>query len=134
MLQFLGSSSRTTQAVVLSFLLILVFLTYPTYRNYQEVSTPFPEPQNAAKPHHTADELEESVVNPSTTPTASKLNAPTPVPPGASVDWSKPKDLRVIGLIFYGRASRVEVLNCYLEVRRAAVNYWDMLICVAEFA
>lgn len=28
----------------------------------------------------------------------------------------KPKDVPIVGLIFYGRKSRVEILKCYVEV------------------
>lgn len=36
--------------------------------------------------------------------------------PGAPVPVI-PKDFRVVGLVFYGRRSRVEILDCYLKVR-----------------
>jgi hypothetical protein len=32
-------------------------------------------------------------------------------------EWKKPKDLKVIGLVFYGRKDFVEILDCYLKVR-----------------
>jgi hypothetical protein len=31
-------------------------------------------------------------------------------------EWRKPKDLKVIGLVFYGRKEFVEILDCYLKV------------------
>lgn len=36
-------------------------------------------------------------------------------------EWRKPKDLKVIGLIFYGRREFVQVLDCYLK-RNLAEN------------
>ncbi len=33
-----------------------------------------------------------------------------------------PKEFRVVGLVFYGRRSRVEVLDCYLKVRGDAAT------------
>lgn len=48
----------------------------------------------------------------------------TPPPPGYSPQsashapqFTKPKDIPIIGLIFFGRKSRVEILRCYVEVR-----------------
>lgn len=29
----------------------------------------------------------------------------------------KPKDVQIVGMIFFGRRSRVELLRCYIEVR-----------------
>jgi hypothetical protein len=31
-------------------------------------------------------------------------------------EWRKPKDLKIIGLVFYGRKEFVEILDCYLKV------------------
>ena len=31
--------------------------------------------------------------------------------------YKKPKDLKVYGLVFYGRWDRVQILECYLRVR-----------------
>jgi hypothetical protein len=33
-------------------------------------------------------------------------------------EWRKPKNMKVIGLVFYGRKEFVEILDCYLQVRR----------------
>lgn len=32
-------------------------------------------------------------------------------------EYVKPEGVKVIGLVFYGRRNRVEILRCYLEVR-----------------
>ena len=32
------------------------------------------------------------------------------------VQWTKPKDVKIIGLVFYGRKRYVEILECYLRV------------------
>ena len=37
-------------------------------------------------------------------------------------EFVKPKDVTIIGLVFYGRKNRVEMLRCYLEVS-ASVPY-----------
>lgn len=31
-------------------------------------------------------------------------------------EFVKPKDIKIVGLVFYGRKNRVEMLRCYLEV------------------
>jgi len=31
-------------------------------------------------------------------------------------EWKKPEDLKIIGLVFYGRKEFVEILDCYLKV------------------
>lgn len=33
-------------------------------------------------------------------------------------DFVKPSGVKIIGLVFFGRKDRVEMLRCYLEVRR----------------
>lgn len=32
------------------------------------------------------------------------------------VKWEKPKDIKIVGLVFYGRKRYVEILECYLRV------------------
>jgi hypothetical protein len=36
--------------------------------------------------------------------------------PQANQVFTKPKGIPVVGLVFYGRKSRVEILRCYIEV------------------
>ena len=31
--------------------------------------------------------------------------------------FERPKDIKIVGLVFFGRKDRVEMLRCYLEVR-----------------
>ena len=31
--------------------------------------------------------------------------------------WEKPKGMKIVGLVFYGRRRYVEILDCYLKVR-----------------
>ena len=33
-----------------------------------------------------------------------------------SDQWQKPEDLRVVGLVFYGRVEYASILDCYLQV------------------
>ena len=42
-----------------------------------------------------------------------------PDPPKAvsTPQFTKPKDVPIVGFIFFGRKSRVEILRCYIEVR-----------------
>jgi hypothetical protein len=59
-----------------------------------------------------------------TTPKAVISNYITPVQkpikqqwPGQDLEtWKKPADLRVVGLIFFGRHTFVSILDCYLKV------------------
>ena len=45
----------------------------------------------------------------------------------AIAEWKKPRAMKVIGLIFYGRRRFVSVLDCYLKVRvlRSPENLWS---------
>jgi hypothetical protein len=38
-------------------------------------------------------------------------------PQGLDASWKKPADLKVVGLVFYGRRASVSILQCYLKVR-----------------
>jgi hypothetical protein len=38
-------------------------------------------------------------------------------PQGWDATWKKPADLKVVGLVFYGRRASVSILECYLQVR-----------------
>jgi hypothetical protein len=39
-------------------------------------------------------------------------------PEGLNSSWEKPKDLRIVGLVFFGRPPSASILDCYLKVWR----------------
>ena len=46
-------------------------------------------------------------------------------------EFVKPKDVTIIGLVFFGRKNRVEMLRCYLEVS-AQLAYLKPAICLTH--
>ena len=46
-------------------------------------------------------------------------------------EFVKPKDVTIIGLVFFGRKNRVEMLRCYLEVS-AQLAYLERAICLTH--
>lgn len=59
-----------------------------------------------------------------------------PVYPTSADKFVKPENVTIVGLVFYGRRNRVEMLRCYLEVRRSLpeipVDPHNNLIVVAD--
>lgn len=46
----------------------------------------------------------------------------TSLPHAPSVEFNKPADIKIIGLVFFGRKSRVEIMRCFLEVGLSIVT------------
>ena len=58
-----------------------------------------------------------------------KIQRPQP----AAVRYTKPRDARVIGIVFYGRRHRVSVLECYLKRNLVSAGGWlDEVIWIAN--
>lgn len=89
---------------MLSIIALLIFAYYSHFTSQDALAIAFKQPNQ-----------ETSEKSTSFLPTVTSVNRPTPVPPTAQVPWSKPANQRVLGLIFYGRRKRVEILKCYLE-------------------
>ncbi len=48
------------------------------------------------------------------------ISVPVPTPDADVSKWQKPKDFKIIGLIFFGRPPVVEILDCYLKKNLAS--------------
>ncbi|KAK3669347.1 hypothetical protein LTR78_010770 [Recurvomyces mirabilis] len=83
---------KAIRAIVFSGITILLLLTWPAYK------------YSSLPDHITID-----IANSQT------IDITHPVPPDATIAFEKPSGLRVIALIFYGRADRVRTLHCYLQ-------------------
>ena len=97
------TSRRRWVVVAAVFTLILLLFTVSSqYRSSQPHDLEHRPPQ---PPSHTAQ------------PASQASSQPSPVKPVPDPQFTKPKDVPIVGFIFFGRRSRVEILRCYIEVR-----------------
>ncbi|KAK4553815.1 hypothetical protein LTR86_008990 [Recurvomyces mirabilis] len=85
-------SSKAIRATILSCIAILLLLTWPAYKYTSLLD-------------HVSIDIAKSTT----------IDITHPVPSDATVPFEKPSGLRVIALIFYGRADRIRILHCYLQ-------------------
>lgn len=109
----LGLCSRTSQAIFLLVILVLIFISYPRHYN-KESPVVAPELSNEAP----------SEVVTSFLPTVIQTNRPTPIPATAQGPATRPPNQRILEFVFYGRRSRIEILNCYLERNLVSQGGW----------
>jgi hypothetical protein len=102
------SRRRWVIAGVIFTLILLLFSATTHYRPLRPQGVDHPPPPPPSLPPQAADH---------TTP------PPDPAKTVASPQFTKPKDVPIVGFIFFGRKSRVEILRCYIEVRSVSVAY-----------
>ncbi|KLJ05619.1 hypothetical protein EMPG_10896 [Blastomyces silverae] len=134
---FARRSLKFIIAFVSLFLLVACFALFyspPTFRrppspfaNSQEDRTPAPLAKENITDNH---RLVVTPTIPSPSPSLS-LTPPPPTLPSSSLtpqlpkpSSTKPTNLRIVAVIFYGRPDRVEILDCYLKRNLVANGGW----------
>jgi hypothetical protein len=98
-------TSRRRWVIVAAVITVIIFLFSATSQYYPRLPHHLDHPPPPQSPDHLSKPIEDAP-------------APaTPPKPIASPQFVKPKDIPIVGFIFFGRKSRVEILRCYVEVR-----------------
>ncbi|OJD11301.1 hypothetical protein AJ78_07895 [Emergomyces pasteurianus Ep9510] len=101
------------------FLLLVCFAAFYNPPTFRHPTSPFANPQWDRTPP--ALESKISVNNDRPLATPSPLPSPLPSPTATKASFTKPANLKIVAVIFYGRPDRVEILDCYLK-RNLVVN------------
>ncbi|OAX84525.1 hypothetical protein ACJ72_01116 [Emergomyces africanus] len=102
------------------FLLLLCFAAFYNLPTFRHPISPFANPERGRTPPTL--ESENTGNNRLLATTSSHFPSPTPssfLPTKAS--FTKPADLKIVAVIFFGRPDRVEILDCYIK-RNLVVN------------
>jgi hypothetical protein len=110
------NSRRRWVIVATAFTLVILLLTATSHYHPLRPSSPYPysvkDPSTSPSPSQAVNHTPQSQAAdhvPSAQPTTTTVSSP---------EFVKPEGIPVVAYIFFGRRSRVELLRCYIEVRK----------------